>query len=113
LELNVDPSEEISMRNDRDKTLQEENLRRLGRAITHEEKKAIVQRLLMMWTASPNQRLGQFIFNAMCMSGTSRTPSETFATDMFYIEDSRLAEIFEKYMNWKSDKKSDKESVDR
>lgn len=57
-----------------------------GRADTNEKKEALVKRLLVAWKSVPDQRLGQFLFNAIDEE------------DMFFMEDSRLIEVLENYL---------------
>ena len=56
-----------------------------GRAITPEQKREIVDRVLAAWLKTQHQRLGQFLHNAIHGQG-----------DIFYVEDERLAELCEK-----------------
>jgi hypothetical protein len=58
-----------------------------GRAKTYEEKRAIVERILAIWSSKPELRLGQLLVGAY--------QQVTCRTDIFYVEDERLAELVE------------------
>lgn len=68
-------------------------LRTKGRAVTPEDKRIIVERLLAAWSASPDERLGQFIVNAT--AARSKCP-------LFYEEDDGLCVAAEKYVKGRS-----------
>lgn len=54
------------------------------RAVTSEQKRAVVERLYAAWLKVPEQRFGQLVFNATdCL--------------IFYTEDEALAELIEDY----------------
>jgi hypothetical protein len=55
-----------------------------GRAITVEDKKFVVQRLLQAWEQTPGLRFGQLLMNACKEYGVK---------DIYYIEDEILVEI--------------------
>jgi hypothetical protein len=57
-----------------------------GRAVTPEAKRAIIERLLAAWLASPHLRLGQLLEGRMHRQGVG---------DMFYVEDDVLARVAE------------------
>lgn len=59
-----------------------------GRAVTAEEKRAIVERILRAWQANPHLRLGQLIANAMAVRGV-----DARSRDLFYVEDEAFAFI--------------------
>lgn len=58
-----------------------------GRAETAEDKKAIIQRIMVAWLSKPNLRLGQLLENAL--------PVED---DLFYMEDDVLIGHLERYV---------------
>lgn len=53
------------------------------RAITLEQKRAIIERLLQVWLKNPELRLGQLIWNKTCNS------------DFFYDEDEDFMKLLE------------------
>lgn len=61
--------------------------RMAGRAYTPEEKRAILNRIYVVWLQKPSQRLGQLLEN-----------STDGLKDMFYIEDTQLAEACEEFV---------------
>lgn len=58
----------------------------IGRASTHLERRAIIDRIHAAWCAMPHQRLGQLIENA-CRD-----------KNIFYTEDTTLAELCEAFV---------------
>jgi hypothetical protein len=60
-----------------------------SRAFTAEMKEDVINRLLSAWIKSPEERLSQFIVNAI---GN---------TDIFYIEDGPLVKACERYADQK------------
>ena len=56
-----------------------------GRAITAEQKRAIIERLYVSWSLNPQLRLGQLLCNAVG------------SDDIFYIEDEKLASNAERF----------------
>lgn len=58
-----------------------------GRALTPEQKRAIVERLLAAWLKMPEQRLGQLILNPF-----------NYAPFVSQIEDEYLAEHVERFV---------------
>jgi len=58
-----------------------------GRALTDQQKRAVVERLLAAWRVVPKLRLGQLLIN-----------SEGLGRDLFYIEDETLAELVEAFV---------------
>lgn len=58
----------------------------MNRALTPEQKREVVERLLRAWLERPSERLGQLIVNALptCCSN-----------DPFYVEDFELIEALE------------------
>ena len=58
-----------------------------GRAVTPDEKRVIVERILRAWQAQPHLRLGQLLTNAVQARGGEGT--------LFYVEDDVLATIAE------------------
>lgn len=63
----------------------EEHLRSLGRAISPEEKRVVIERILKIWEQCPYSRLGQLIVNA------------TRFDYLFYVEDYILCESLENF----------------
>lgn len=59
-----------------------------GRALTPEQKRAIIERVLAAWEASPQLRLGQLIVNTL-----GRNPAHPVS--LFFVEDEALAELME------------------
>lgn len=59
-----------------------------GRAITPEQKRAVVERLLAAWLVVPEQRLGQLICNGQ---------SASHVVDVFYVEDEQLIRACEQH----------------
>ena len=59
-----------------------------GRAYTLEEKKAVLARLLAVWTQYEDLRLGQLLNNAITGDGP----------DLFYIEDRPLCDKVESFL---------------
>ncbi len=53
------------------------------RATTEEQKRAVVERLYVLWRAHPELRLGQLLSNV--------------SSDMYYIEDIPLLEALEQF----------------
>lgn len=56
------------------------------------DKRAVMERLLADWEATPGLRLGQFLSNAVEYAKTER-----HAPDLFYIEDAELVNAVRKY----------------
>jgi hypothetical protein len=69
----------------------EDRLRSIGRAISPNEKRAVMNRLLKVWEKVPELRLGQLIENVM--SSDSRKMD-----DIFNIEDRILADAAEEFL---------------
>lgn len=57
-----------------------------GRALTPEQKRAVVERIFRAWLAAPSLRLGQLLANAWAPS---------LSGDLFYAEDGPLADAAE------------------
>ena len=55
-----------------------------GRALTVEQKRAVLKRILNVWAKSPEQRLGQLVVNSGIALNT-----------LFSIEDEALANLLE------------------
>lgn len=64
---------------------------RSGRPVTPDQKRAIVERVLVAWQRVPFQRLGQLIDNAM------RGPDGAQPCDLSDVEDDDLAELVEAF----------------
>jgi hypothetical protein len=66
-----------------------------GRAYTPEHKRAIIERLYVVWLQQPSLRLGQLIENSVIKSevlaGRVRQPS------IFFVEDEELIKCLERY----------------
>jgi hypothetical protein len=60
-----------------------------GRALTPEQKRAIIERVLVAWEANPQLRLGQLIVNTL-----GRNPAHPVS--LFFVEDEEIAELLEK-----------------
>lgn len=60
------------------------------RAYTPEQKKEIINRLLVVWISLPDLRLGQLIANANLTKNEDK--------DIFYIEDFELIEKMESFL---------------
>lgn len=58
-----------------------------GRALTAEQKRTVIERLLAAWERMPEQRLAQFILNAAQVA----LPN----VPLFYVEDEQLAAAVE------------------
>ncbi len=58
-----------------------------GRAVTPQQKLAVVERILSAWLTRPHLRLGQLIEFARFTRGDMK--------DLFYVEDERLVAIVE------------------
>lgn len=74
-----------------------DRLRERGRALTPEEKRAIVERLLIAWLSRPEERLGQFIIDCVALGPREKSDwtMESYAHKIFDIEDRALAELCE------------------
>jgi hypothetical protein len=59
-----------------------------GRAYSPEEKRVIMERILTVWIASGDMRLGQLIENSLPLA---------LANDPYYVEDEVLAEYIESF----------------
>lgn len=59
-----------------------------GRAVLYQEKSAITASILASWARVPEQRLGQFVENAVLRNGRG---------DTFSIEDKALADACKAY----------------
>jgi hypothetical protein len=57
-----------------------------GRALTPEQKRAVIERILHAWEQAPALRLGQLVVNAADRAGR----------DVFYVEDEALADMCER-----------------
>jgi hypothetical protein len=57
-----------------------------GRALTPEQKRAVMERILRAWEQVPELRLGQFLVGA----------ADRAERDVFYVEDEALADMCEK-----------------
>jgi hypothetical protein len=66
-----------------------------GRALTPEQKRAIIERVLAAWEAHPQQRLGQFIGNGLGRV-TAGKPQEDQLRKLYYVEDEAFAEMLER-----------------
>lgn len=62
-----------------------------GRAYTYAEKRSIMEKILAVWSAYPDMRLGQLLVN----SHVSASPNHN--SDIFYVEDDKLAEEVETF----------------
>jgi hypothetical protein len=71
---------------DDDRETQEAKLRLRGRALTANEKRAVLERILEIWTRGDNRhlRLGQLIHNSIVHA------------PLYFIEDGELAEMIER-----------------
>lgn len=67
-----------------------------GRALTPEQKRAVVERLYAAWLASPSQRLGQLTVNTMQM--VVPEGGKELVSRLFYIEDETLIEKIEGFV---------------
>jgi len=61
-----------------------------GRARTEQEKRVIIQRLLVAWISLPELRLGQLIDNSISTD-----------KDLFFLEDKELIELVEKTVKFR------------
>ncbi len=68
----------------------EDNLRARGRAISPEEKREVVQRLLRVWEKFPDLRLGQLLSNSAKGATFDRV-------GVFYVEDRILCDSVEEF----------------
>jgi hypothetical protein len=66
------------------------------RSLTPEQKRAIVERVLVAWEKSPQLRLGQMIYS---VSYAALTNADNAGRDLFFIEDTDLAELLETWRN--------------
>jgi len=62
-----------------------------GRANTPDEKRAILNRLLAMWCAYPDLRLGQLLDNAI------HVRARTLSVGMYQLEDNELIAAVEQF----------------
>jgi len=60
-----------------------------GRAVTPEQKREVIERVYAAWLAAPQQRLGQFIKNAVGTLGPEF---------MFSVEDDAIAAACERFV---------------
>jgi hypothetical protein len=67
-----------------------------GRALTPEQKRAVIDRVLVAWEANPRLRLGQLIVNVIHRSSGGATKEEQVQR-FYYVEDELLAELLEKW----------------
>jgi hypothetical protein len=67
-----------------------------GRALTPEQKRAIIERVLVAWEASPQLRLGQLISNSIAIE-TGHAEAADRVMHLYYVEDEALAELLEKW----------------
>ena len=61
-----------------------------GRAYTYAEKRAVMEKVLAGWAKTEDQRLGQFLENAVYLDNPE-------GKDIFYVEDNLLADLAVKY----------------
>lgn len=66
--------------------------RKHTRAVTDDQKRQMIDRILTAWMKRPDQRFGQFLQNAMGYADLD------VSTDFFYIEDGELTRITENYL---------------
>lgn len=66
-----------------------------GRALTPEQKRAIIERVLVAWERQPQLRLGQLVNNVIAQA-TQHAPAEKVVQKLYFIEDEALAELLEK-----------------
>lgn len=66
----------------------------LRRALTPEQKRLVMERVLAAWCEAPQLRLGQLIQVALCPNDKPRSAAEVLAR-LHYIEDTDLAELLE------------------
>lgn len=64
------------------------------RAITPEQKRVVVERLLAVWEKAPALRLGQL----MECARAKRKSHHHISDDFFYVEDEELAAILERFV---------------
>jgi hypothetical protein len=67
-----------------------------GRAVTGEQKKAVLKDLMAAWSIPPDMRLGQLIYNAvneLLVSKGFLASEKEVANFIFYVEDEKLALI--------------------
>jgi hypothetical protein len=65
-----------------------------GRALTPEQKRAVIERVLAAWEANPQQRLGQLFVNTVHRAVGNFTKEEQVQR-LYYVEDETLAEWLE------------------
>jgi hypothetical protein len=62
----------------------------IGRAVTLEQKREVIERIYKAWLLSPHQRLGQLIENCMRIKTGAR---------VFFVEDFDLADACEAFVS--------------
>jgi hypothetical protein len=68
--------------------MSDENLEALGRALTDEQKREVLDRIYVAWVAMPHQRLGQLIVNSL----------GDIDVEQYVAEDRQLAEAVERFV---------------
>jgi len=66
-----------------------------GRAISAEQKRAVIERILAVWEKNPQLRLGQLLVNTM-----NGIDDEHTTRRIFYVEDEELAQRLELLKAW-------------
>lgn len=64
------------------------------RAMTDEQKRQVMERILAAWIKSPKQRLGQIIMNAVQVG----SPAWWTSHDLFACEDETIADVIEAFV---------------
>lgn len=67
-----------------------------GRALTPEQKRAVIERVLARWERTPQLRLGQLVSNTIAReTGYAETADQV--RKLFNVEDEELASLLEKW----------------
>jgi hypothetical protein len=66
-----------------------------GRALTPEQKRAIIERVLVAWERRPQLRLGQLVNNVIAQA-TQHASAEKVVQKLYFIEDQALVELLER-----------------
>ncbi len=65
-----------------------------GRALTPDQKRAIIERVLIAWERSPQLRLGQLVSNAIAIE-TAHAEAADRVRRLYYVEDEALVDMLE------------------
>ncbi len=76
-----------------------ENLNDKKRAVTVEQKRALLEQIFNIWVKCPEVRLGQLIYNITCKKDSTEPlqEAERYHIRIFYLEDVELESLLEEF----------------